>query len=213
MSILLIAGSPSPSSRSSRILQYVGAQLAALDHRTSCLYVTDLPAEALLRADFSHADIQAAKTSVASADAVVIATPIYKAAYSGVLKTFLDLLPKDGLRGKLVLPLATGGSQSHMLALDYALRPVLSALAAKHVLPGIYATEDQVSWSADAGLVLDLAVGRRLDDAVLSLDQALRSAKPLNAAAIHAAVRERSALSGPFGEMVANRFPPEVAQR
>jgi hypothetical protein len=49
--------------------------------------------------------------------------------------------------GKLVLPRATGGSQSHMLALDYALRPVLHALAAKHVLTSIYATSEQLEWS------------------------------------------------------------------
>jgi FMN reductase len=77
---------------------------------------------------------------------VVVATPVYKAAYSGILKAFLDLLPQFGLTNKLVLPLATGGSQSHMLALDYALRPVLSSLNPKHVLPSIYATEAQVTW-------------------------------------------------------------------
>jgi FMN reductase len=63
---------------------------------------------------------------------VVVATPVYKAAYSGLLKVFLDVLPQTALKGKLVLPLATGGSPHHMLALDYALRPVLQSLGAPH---------------------------------------------------------------------------------
>ena len=86
------------------------------------------------------------------ADAIVVGTPIYKASFSGVLKTFLDLLPQDGLAGKIVLPLATGGSQSHMLALDYALRPVLASLAPRHILPSIYATSEQLPWDAENGL-------------------------------------------------------------
>lgn len=64
-------------------------------------------------------------------DALVVATPIYQAAYSGLLKTFLDLLPQHAFAGKPVLPLATGGSPAHVLALDYALRPVLTALGAQ----------------------------------------------------------------------------------
>lgn len=82
----------------------------------------------LLHAQFEHPLIRQALAEVAQAHVVLIATPIYKAAYSGVLKAFLDLLPQDALRGKTVLPLATGGSIAHLLALDYALKPVLSAL-------------------------------------------------------------------------------------
>ncbi len=62
--------------------------------------------------------------------AVVVATPIYKAAYTGGLKALFDILPQSALRGKTVLPLATGGSPAHLLAIDYALKPVLSALGA-----------------------------------------------------------------------------------
>ncbi|HJW57132.1 MAG TPA: NADPH-dependent FMN reductase [Burkholderiaceae bacterium] len=179
MTILLLAGSPSIPSRSTRLLQHVGQRLALLGHRQSQLHVIDLPAQALLQADFNHADIRLARAQVAQAAAVVIATPVYKAAYSGALKAFLDVLPQDGLAGKLVLPLATGGSQSHMLSLDYALRPVLSALGAKHVLPSIYATEAQVIWTTDKGLALDPAIAQRVAEGVEHLSaslSALRSA-------------------------------------
>jgi FMN reductase len=173
MTILLLAGSPSTSSRSTRLLHHIGEKLALLGHRSTKLHVQDLPAQALLQADFNHADIKLAKAQVEEADAVVISTPVYKAAYSGVLKAFLDLLPQDGLSGKLVLPIATGGSQSHMLALDYALRPVLSSLAARHILPSIYATEAQVTWTQETGLVLDPSIGQRVAIGVENLSGSL----------------------------------------
>jgi FMN reductase len=77
------------------------------------------------------------------ADVVLVATPIYQAAYCGLLKVFLDLLPQRALRGKQVLPLATGGSPAHLLALDYALKPVLGALGAPRLLEAVFATDDQ----------------------------------------------------------------------
>jgi FMN reductase len=173
MTILLLAGSPSAPSRSTRLLHHVGDKLAALGHRYTRLEVRDLPAQALLRADFKDSEIKAALAQVEAASAVVIATPVYKAAYSGVLKAFLDLLPQFGLTGKLVLPLATGGSQSHMLALDYALRPVLSSLGPRHVLPSIYATEAQVVWSEQGGLVLDQPIIDRVLEGVEQLSGSL----------------------------------------
>ncbi|MES2024079.1 MAG: NADPH-dependent FMN reductase [Pseudomonadota bacterium] len=183
MNILLLAGSPSTPSRSTRLLHHVGERLALLGHRYVKLHVRDLPAQALVHADFTDELLKTAREQVAQADAVVIATPVYKAAYSGILKAFLDLLPQDGLRGKLVLPLATGGSQSHMLALDYGLRPVLSALDAKHVLPSIYATDLQINWSAEQGLTLDAAIAKRVSDGIENLSaslSALNDAATLN---------------------------------
>jgi FMN reductase len=173
MNILLLAGSPSTPSRSTHLLRHAGELLALRGHRIDLLQVRDLPAQELLHADFSSADLLVAKARVAQADAVVVATPVYKAAYSGILKSFLDILPQDGLSGKLVLPLATGGSQSHMLALDYALRPVLSALAAKHVLPSIYATDTQVVYASGGGLELDQAIEKRLKDGLENLSDSL----------------------------------------
>ncbi|MCI1003919.1 NADPH-dependent FMN reductase [Herbaspirillum sp. C7C8] len=173
MSILLLAGSPSAPSRSTRLLHHVGDKLARRGHRYARLDVRDLPGQAILRADWNDAHIQAALATVEEASAVVVATPVYKAAYSGILKAFLDLLPQFGLTNKLVLPLATGGSQSHMLALDYALRPVLSSLNPRHVLPSIYATEVQVSWSEEKGLVLDAPIEARVNEGVEQLSASL----------------------------------------
>ena len=178
MTILLLAGSPSAPSRSTRLIHHVGEKLAALGHRYAKLDVRDLPGQALIRADFNDSEIKAALAQVAAASALVIATPVYKAAYSGVLKAFLDLLPQFGLTDKLVLPLATGGSQSHMLALDYALRPVLSSLGPRHVLQSIYATEAQVTWSEQDGLKLDGPIVARVQEGVEQLSNSLLALQP-----------------------------------
>lgn len=144
MSVLLIAASPSLHSRSGALL---GAAAERLHHHglpTRTLKLRDLPAQPLLHADFEDATLRDALRTVAEARTVVIATPIYKAAYSGLLKIFLDLLPQDGLAGKSVWPLATGGSLAHLLALDYGLLPVLSALGARAHIDGVYAADAHI---------------------------------------------------------------------
>jgi len=173
MSVLLLGGSPSATSSGARLLQHIGEKLALQGHRCNKLQVRDLPAQALLHADFKDPAIVRAIALVLDADAIVIATPVYKASYTGILKAFLDLLPQDGLDGKLVLPLATGGSQSHMLVLDYALRPVLASLSARFILPGIYATSDQLPWSAEAGLVPHAPIAARIASGVSQLSSEL----------------------------------------
>jgi FMN reductase len=204
MSILLISGSPAVPSSSSRLLHHLGDKLAAHGHRTSRLNVRDLPAQALLAADGTDPVIRAALAEVAEAHAVIVATPVYKAAYSGVLKAFLDLLPQNGLAGKIVLPVATGGSQSHLLALDYALRPVLHALEADQVLTSIYATSQQVQWSEHEGVLLAPEIAVRVAAGVAVLDRALGySNAHRNAAAEAARAPVRALQEQPFTSQAA----------
>ncbi len=168
-SVLLIAGSPSAQSRSSGLLEGVGQRLVRRGLTVERLLIRELPAEALLLADWKHPAVIHAIDQVARAKVIVVATPVYKAAYSGVLKVFLDLLPQTALKGKTLLPLATGGSPHHMLALDYALRPVLQSLSARHILPGVYATDAQVLPSTDGRYAPGPEISTRLDDAVETL--------------------------------------------
>ena len=169
MSILLIAGCPSEHSRSAALLDAVSQRLGLRHALIERLHIRDLSPQALLLADVGHKSIRAALSQVETARAVVVATPVYKAAYSGVLKVFLDLLPQSALKGKVVLPLATGGSPHHMLALDYALRPVLQSLAARHILPGVFATDAQIPKGTDGQYRVGADIGDRLDDAVHTL--------------------------------------------
>ena len=176
MSALLIAGSPSERSRSAALLDAVSQRLHARGALVDRIHIRDLSPQALLLADFGHPTVVAAADQVAKARVLVVATPVYKAAYSGVLKVFLDLLPQTALKGKTVLPLATGGSPHHMLALDYALRPVLQSLGARHILPGIYATEAQITLTPEGAYNVNPDNALRLDDAVSALAAAgLRS--------------------------------------
>jgi len=182
MAIVALAGSPSANSRSTALLRHV---LAAFPDATprSEIALRDLPAAALVRADVDDAAIRRARQQVAAARLVVIATPIYKASYSGLLKTFLDLLPQDALRGKTVLALGTGGSAAHLLALDYALKPVLAALGARHILDAVYAVDAQFTPHAVHGHVAHDDVVQRVARALADGPLPLRAASPLALAA------------------------------
>lgn len=181
MSVLLIAGSPSERSRTAALLEGAGTRLENRGVQVDRLKVRNLSPQALLLADFGHPSIIEAQKRVADASVLVIATPVYKAAYSGILKVFLDVLPQTALKGKTVLPLATGGSPHHMLALDYALRPVLQSLGAKHILPGIYATDGQVALLPEGVYQIEPEVASRLDEAVDTLIHETLSASLSNA--------------------------------
>jgi len=142
--ILTLAGSPSSSSRSTAILDYSRTILERHRLSTEAITIRDFQPEDLLFANFNSPDIQALFTKVAAARAVIVATPVYKAAYSGALKTLLDLLPQNALANKIVLPIATGGTNKHLLSIDYSLNPVLAALGARHILQGVYIVDNQV---------------------------------------------------------------------
>ncbi len=172
-SILSLSGSPSPSSRTHRLLRHLDQRLTAQGHRVIPLDVRTVPAEALLGADFQHPAIVEATRLVARADGVVVATPVYKAAYSGVLKALLDLLPQYALAGKTVLPLATGGSVAHVLALDYALRPVLTSMGATHVVPGWFTLDKDITAHEDGSVTVAPAAAEALSGVVDQFSAAL----------------------------------------
>jgi FMN reductase len=169
MNVVLLSGSPSAPSRSSLLLAHVRHRLAETSSACQLIALRELPAQPLLQADLSDTALQAALARVAEADLVVVATPIYKAAYSGLLKAFLDLLPQDGLRGKTVLPIATGGSLAHLLAIDYALKPVLHALGARHIADAVFVADAQVPRGSSGHYEPERAVTERLDRALLGL--------------------------------------------
>jgi FMN reductase len=137
------------------LARQVGERLQAQGFGIDFINVRDLPAEDLLLARVDSPPIKDAIARVEAADALVVATPIYKAAYSGALKTFLDLLPQFALAGKTVFPMATGGTIAHVLAIDYALRPVLASLAARHVVNGYFFLDKQLERLEPTGLRID----------------------------------------------------------
>ena len=131
MHVVLLGGSPAARSRTELLLDYVAQRLVAQQVEVSLLRVRDFPAEDLLHARFDSPAVQQLQATVARADGLVVGTPVYKASLTGALKVLLDLLPERALAHKVVLPLASGGSPAHLLAVDYALKPVLAALKAQ----------------------------------------------------------------------------------
>lgn len=91
---------------------------------------------------FPSADLQASIDAVLKADGLVAVSPIFNASYSGLFKSFFDVIEHDALRGMPVLIAATGGSARHSLALEHALRPLFAYLGAAVVPTAVYAAAE-----------------------------------------------------------------------
>lgn len=182
MFVLAIAGSPREDSGSRRLLDFAARELDARGIAVRLISLRDLPAADLLHARFDSPPLREVIALAQQAAGLLVATPVYQAAYSGILKAFLDLLPQRALSGKVVLPIVTGGSAAHMLALDYALKPVLSALGAHHVLAGLYALDSQIAWSPEQGLWLAPEIIDRLQDGLKQLRHGLGWSAPASTA-------------------------------
>ncbi len=172
--VVTISGSPSAPSRTSQLNDWVGDLLGAQGFNVARINVRDLPPADVLHARLDSPALREPLGLIERAQGVVVSTPVYKASYTGVLKAFLDLLPQFGLSGKVVLPLATGGTLAHVLAIDYGLRPVLSALGAHHVVSGLFILDKLLGPSGSAALALDAEVDTRLRAVVGDFAASLR---------------------------------------
>lgn len=171
--IVIIAGSPTLGSRLFGLTDYVQEKLKEAGHSISWFSAAELPAEDLLLANFNSEVVKELNAAVEAADAVIIASPVYKASYSGALKTILDLIPQKGLQGKVVLPLFIGGTIAHLLAVDYALKPVVAALGGTHILSGVFAVDQWVSRLENGVFALEEQLRERLNEAVRELNREL----------------------------------------
>lgn len=95
---------------------------------------------------------------VLGADALVVATPVYKGSYTGLLKSFFDPIDQGALLRRPILPVAVGGDAQHSLVVDHELRPLFAFFGAAVSPRGIYG---QASDFAD-----DLMLSARLQEAV-----------------------------------------------
>lgn len=99
---------------------------------------------------FASPKLQAVIDAITGADGVIAVTPIYTTSYSGLFKSFIDILDPQALNGMPVLMGATGGTERHSLALDYAMRPLFSYLHSVVVPTGVYAASSDWGTGADA---------------------------------------------------------------
>ena len=153
--VVLIAGSPSPYSRTLALLDQIRVLLSSTGLSSYLVSVRDFDPQDLIYGRYDSPAFVEPFTHIKAARGIVVATPVYKAAYSGVLKTFLDLVPANAFAGKPVLPLASGGTSTHMLMLEYALKPVLSALGAQTIHTGFYVADSQMQKTDDTTYSLD----------------------------------------------------------
>jgi FMN reductase len=89
-------------------------------------------------------DVAAAVELVLDADVLVLASPTYKATYSGLLKAFLDRLGTDALGSAAAIPILLGGAQNHRLAIDVHFTPLLLELGARVPARGLFVLESEV---------------------------------------------------------------------
>ena len=162
MRIAVVTGNPKPASRTHGVAVAVAGLLAAalsdppspsvppdggavpLAPRTPPdRLVIDLAEHAPRLFDWSDAELSRLTAEVADADVAVFASPTYKAAYTGLLKAFLDRYGSNGLAGTVAVPVMTGGWAGHALAVEVHLRPVLVELGATVPARGLYVIEPE----------------------------------------------------------------------
>lgn len=133
---------------------------------------------------FAPPALESAINSVYSADALIAVTPIFSTSYSGLFKSFIDVLDPDALTGKPVLLGANAGTPRHSLAIDYAIRPLFAYLHAETVSTGVFAASSD--WGDAGDDVAPLAArvdkgARELAEAVARKD-AVASSDPFDPA-------------------------------
>ncbi|RNL60606.1 NADPH-dependent FMN reductase [Nocardioides marmoriginsengisoli] len=120
---------------------------------------------------FATGELAEALAKVAAADGLIVVSPVFSASYSGLFKTFFDVLETGALDGTPVLIAATAGTARHSLVLEHALRPLFSYLHAVVVPTGVFAATDDFAGDA---------LRRRVDRAAAEL-AALVAARPRTA--------------------------------
>ncbi len=182
---VVAAGLSNPSSTrllADRLTEAVRAQLAEREIEVG-VDVVELREHAHAITDnlltgFARPELAAAIETVTSADAVIAVTPIFTTSYSGLFKSFIDILDPDSLRGMPVLLAATGGSPRHSLAIDYAMRPLFTYLHADPVSTSVFAAAED--WAGEGEGATSLR--SRIDRAAGELADAVARRAPASVA-------------------------------
>ena len=139
MTIAVVVGNPKPRSRTYQAAHLVTGKLAGRQPDLS-VDLADLGAALLDWSDSRVGDILAA---LQASDLAIIASPTYKATYTGLLKLFLDRIDSGSLTGVTAVPLMLGGHWRHALAAELFLKPVLVELGATCPTPGLFLPESE----------------------------------------------------------------------
>jgi FMN reductase len=163
--VVVIVGNPKPESRTLGVATALGRRLAESTGGEPAR-VVDLARLGPRLFDAEDAQVLAEVDALRHADLAVIASPTYKASFTGLLKLFLDRIPTGALSGVVAIPVMTGGAATHSLAVEVHLRPVLAELGATLPTRGLYVIESQLPdleavldnwWAGSSEAVLRLA--------------------------------------------------------
>ena len=150
---------------------------AGIEPRTTVIELRDHAQDLAnnLLTGFPSPTLQASIDEVTGADGLIAASPIFNASYSGLFKTFFDVIEHDSLDGRPVLLAATGGTARHSLVLEHALRPLFSYLGADTVRTAVYAASED--WGR-SGVPADGSLVQRIDRAARELAGAMAVREP-----------------------------------
>jgi FMN reductase len=129
---------------------------------------------------FANADLRPALDAVTGADGIIAVTPIFSASYSGLFKTFFDVVDKDALTGKPVLTGATAGTARHSLALEHAMRPLFAYLRTVVTPTAVFAASEDWGGAGEASHGLASRIERAAEELaeLVAARPATRAADP-----------------------------------
>lgn len=153
MAVTVVVGNPKPASRTLDAATLLATRLAGQPPETVIDVVT-LGAGLLKPAD---PEVEEAVARVRASKSLVVASPTYKASFTGLLKLFLDRFPSGALKGVVTFPVMLGGSWQHALAPEVFLKPVLSELGAACPVRGLFLLESDYEDPPEMAEWLDAA--------------------------------------------------------
>jgi len=172
LNVVAISGGLQRPSRTLALTDAIVAALgAALPIDTRLVELGEIGgrlAGALTRAQ-APADLDAQIRAIETADALVVASPVYRASYTGLFKHLFDLVHHEALIDVPVLLAATGGSERHALVIDHQLRPLFSFFQARTLPIGVYATESDFDQYRITNPALRARIALAVDRAVPQL--------------------------------------------
>ncbi len=141
----VVVGNPRARSRTLDVARHVArraAEAAGLDPADQLVVdLADLGPELF---DWSSASVRSAVDAVRSCSLLVVASPTYKATYTGLLKSFLDWFDTAGLDGITTVPVMVGAGAAHALAVEVHLRPLLIEIGAILPTRGLFVVESEL---------------------------------------------------------------------
>jgi FMN reductase len=146
--LVAVSGGLGRPSRAAALASAIAAEIAASTAvETRFISVADLVSDlaGVVSAKDAPASVSEAVKAIETADALIVATPVYRGSYTGLFKHLFDLVHHEALIGKPVLLAATGGSERHALVIDHQLRPLFSFFQALTLPLGVYANDQDFS--------------------------------------------------------------------